>query len=336
MMPTYDRAILRVAGDAYNRILRVNQDRLNESLELHRDTMSLFHYTTSDGLRGIVEDNCLHASAAYFLNDFSEIEYGCGILDEVLADWQESHRSSLNPLCTRLVREMRNSFSSDVSKLKRSRSLYVACFCQTDNLLSQWRAYGQTGGYSIGFTVSATRINADFLPEPNAYTDELIQVDYNRDKQVAKCSLLLEALQPILDDVNLEHAMLELGSHPLFGFSQIRDVIEELFLNLIVGFKHEAFQEEQEWRIVVCPRKLRKQGTDDGGRTKARLHFRSLKGALVPYVRLAPAKGKLPIRSVRCGPSLDLKRGGISVEMLLEAQGFQDIPVSGSNIPVRL
>ena len=36
----------------------------------------LFHYTTVAGLQGIIENNCLHASAAYFLNDSSEIEYG--------------------------------------------------------------------------------------------------------------------------------------------------------------------------------------------------------------------------------------------------------------------
>ena len=104
-MQKYDRAALLAAQDAFNKLFRVRDGRLHSSLQLPSDTpMSLFHYTTSDGLRGIVEENCLRASAAYFLNDSSEIEYGCGILDEVFADWQESHRDSSNPLCSRLVR----------------------------------------------------------------------------------------------------------------------------------------------------------------------------------------------------------------------------------------
>jgi hypothetical protein len=28
---------------------------------------------------------------------------------------------------------------------------FVACFCENGNLLSQWRAYARTAGYSIGF-----------------------------------------------------------------------------------------------------------------------------------------------------------------------------------------
>jgi len=335
-MPTYDRSSLQVATAAFNKILQVSNARFWDNGGLQPATTTLFHYTTSDGLRGIIKENCLHASAVYFLNDFSEVEYGCGILDEVFADWQASHTNLPNSLYTRLIQELRELFHSDVSERKRRRSIYVASFCKTDNLLSQWRAYGQAGGYSIGFPVSARTINVSFRPEPNTYTAELIQVEYNRPTQVAKCTSLLDKLQSILDDGDLARAMLEVALHPGVGYADIRDVIEELFLDLIVGFKHEAFQEEQECRIVVCPRRLRKQGTDDGGRTRPPVYFRSSNGAIVPYVRLVPTKGSLPIQSIRCGPSLDRKRAGVSIEMLLEAEAFHDVAVYGSDIPVRL
>jgi hypothetical protein len=35
-----------------------------------------FHYTTAQGLKGIIDGKCLWATAASYLNDASEIEYG--------------------------------------------------------------------------------------------------------------------------------------------------------------------------------------------------------------------------------------------------------------------
>jgi hypothetical protein len=49
-------------------------------------TPFLYHYTSAKGLHGIIKDHCLHASAAYCMNDASEIEYGRGVLEEVLIE----------------------------------------------------------------------------------------------------------------------------------------------------------------------------------------------------------------------------------------------------------
>lgn len=104
----------------------------------------------------------------------------------------------------------------------------------------------------------------------------------------------------------------------------------------IVGFKQSAFQEEQEWRIVIRPRELLKGPYDDGGKTRPQLYFRAARGIVIPYVRLLPVEDRLPIRRIRFGPTLDPKRAHASVELLLEANGFRDVKVDGSEIPVRL
>ena len=40
----------------------------------------LYHYTTSEGLVGIVSTHSLWATEAAFLNDFSEFSYGEGVI----------------------------------------------------------------------------------------------------------------------------------------------------------------------------------------------------------------------------------------------------------------
>jgi|HubBroStandDraft_6_1064221.scaffolds.fasta_scaffold238558_2 hypothetical protein len=173
-------------------------------------------------------------------------------------------------------------------------------------------------------------------PEYHNYTAEWIKVEYDDAKQADRCRAILDVVSSILDDQETARALLNVDSHEVLGYSRCRTIVEELLLDEIVGFKKSAFQEEQEWRIVIRPRELLKQGADDGGKTQPRLFFRSSRGIVVPYVRLLAIEDRLPIRRIRFGPSLEPKRTKASVEALLEAHGFRDVEVDGSDIPVKL
>lgn len=141
----FDQADLRIASAAYNKLLKFSSERRFES----QAPLSalLFHYTTADGLRGIIQDNCLHATSAYFLNDSSEIRYGYGILDRAIQEWRMRNQEAADSLSGRLLEELKERSSRDVPRIHQARPIYLACFCESDNLLSQWRAYGQSGGY---------------------------------------------------------------------------------------------------------------------------------------------------------------------------------------------
>ena len=56
----------------------------------------LHHYTTIEGIQGILRDGCLHASAAYYLNDSSEIDYGCILFASVLQKWFDQNQAKLS------------------------------------------------------------------------------------------------------------------------------------------------------------------------------------------------------------------------------------------------
>lgn len=110
------------------------------SLEFGRGV--LYHYTTVNGLQGILETNRLWASAAYYLNDSSEVEYGSHLLHDELSVWRTANQN--NPcFAADVLQGLDEIFSSPLSRISRTSTIYVTCFCENGNLLSQWRAYGQ-------------------------------------------------------------------------------------------------------------------------------------------------------------------------------------------------
>jgi hypothetical protein len=77
----------------------------------------------------------------------------------------------------------RESFlSADRTSCKEyGEPIYLSCFCEDDNLLSQWRAYGTSGGYSLGFQFSFNDFISflGFKPEPSTYTAKWVKVEYD-------------------------------------------------------------------------------------------------------------------------------------------------------------
>jgi len=299
----------------------------------------LFHYTTVAGLQGIVEANCLHASAAYFLNDSSELEYGRMVLGGVLQQWEDNNPENRDDPSGELVRDLRLKIADEDGLEALIHSVYLACFCQRDNVLSQWRAYGQAGGYSIGFPVVNGSIH-NLVPESPSYTPLLTKVEYERENQAARC---LEILQLVLSVVDVPALQLlgrtvKIPSHQglTLAYDFVLNVAEEMLLDEILGFKDQAFQEEDEWRLIVRPRRFLLQGRDDGGKTPARTYFRPQRGIAVPFLKLVPLEGKLPISRIRSGPSIDRTRARASVQLLLRENKFAEVEFNGSDIPVHL
>ena len=336
LLGEYDKSAVELADSALNQVLKLHREVTAPKQRPPRGL--LYHYTTADGLKGIVEKNELWATSAYFLNDSAEITYGYGLLKKVLDDWLVKNPRPEESLTLGLARNLRNWFGEDLLKRNVIQPIYLACFCEDDNLLSQWRAYGQSGGYSLGFRYPADDFltGQGFKPEPNTYTSKWVKVEYDRDEQAKKCAAILDPVLAIFDDPDTTRAMVTVGDHPQVGYSKILSALIDMLLEEIVGFKNKAFDIEKEWRVVVRQRELTKQGTDDGGKTPLPVHFLISKGTLIPYVKLIPTDPakKLPIACVRTGPTLDKTTAGMAVSMMLVRNGFS-AGVQGSDISVR-
>jgi hypothetical protein len=177
------------------------------------------------------------------------------------------------------------------------------------------------------------------LPEPVNYTSKWARVEYNRTEQMSRCREVLEGTLPGLVDSKVGQAVFAQNPEGVLGVRMFLAVIAEMLLEEAVAFKDQAFEVEKEWRIVVRPRELHKQANDDGGKTPVPVYFRTSNGLIVPYVKMLPTKNhhtKLPIVSVRTGPTLDKNNAALSVNMLMQKNGYSGVAVTGSGITVRL
>ena len=105
----------------------------------------------------------------------------------------------------------------------------------------------------------------------------------------------------------------------------------------IVGrFKHGAFREERECRIVVgvMPESLRNELTDESGRSDRafkKIHYRKGKYKAIPYIRLFEDLGEvLPINRIVVGPCISRIANFETVKKLVETR---DIVVKASDTP---
>jgi Protein of unknown function (DUF2971) len=275
----------------------------------------LYHYTTSRGLLGIVEGDTLWATHIGYLNDASELLYACGIVREALEKRRDRETSALaRDFCDNAM----TSFN-----LAESLGIYVACFCEDGDLLSQWRGYADAGeGYSIG-------MRAQELTELGGYGFKFFfgKVEYRRPKQE-------EIVGAILDKtIGGLTTLAKTKKDAATAVTKCCKVFQQSIWFALVVFKDATFEMECEWRAIrlLTP-----------GEEATAVKLRALRGQLVPYIELdflgSPWRkgGKLPLACVYHGPTLNPELTKKSLKMLLSKSGHATADALGSRIPLRV
>jgi hypothetical protein len=256
---------------------------------------------------GILESGSLWATNSRFLNDPTEIEYAIGLfrhvgLDEI--DTRPAPRSFH-------AEAVRGWIANFLDYYQEDAKVYVACFCENGDLLSQWRGYGAAGGgYSLGFAAEHVPKLAVTLSTPPEFI--MRRVIYDATDQ--------EAL--IREHVRAECESGRGGED--FG---------RFFSESLNCFKDAAYHEEREWRAIQFGRA--------GGKDIRTSHFRVVNGRIIDYTKIdfraseGTYKGKLPICTVRYGPTLDPKRTERSLKILLGAHGYDPslVEIKSSAVP---
>lgn len=322
------------------------------SAKPERPSRSLFHYTTADGLVGILENQSLFATHSEFLNDSSECKSILAVLlPRVEAELREVvpllverrlfHPSILTDNGDEIYRqEAENMLQALPSAGNHTAPYFISSFCihepdtsaYTQGLLSQWRGYGR-GGFAIEFDEhTLDRLNVE-ENESRRYQGIITdQVTYqNHDDRVKNeyfsgfAGALLKNLFPKLSD------QLDAILGP-----KTTDDFARPFLSIAPFLKDPSFEEENEYRIVaLCNRPNIKDESDH--RSAKPIRFRTkASGQLVPYVALyEELKTKLPIKSIIIGPHPHQSSQQMALEILLEKAGFTDVAIRLSSIPFR-
>ncbi len=141
--------------------------------------------------------------------------------------------------------DRRSSFDEQLRAFKGRTDLpemYVACFTEASDLLSQWRGYASPSGYALGFSL-------DGLKEMAAKQHlEIGPVAYTH----------AQAEQLLRGPVSALLAKLQVGLNPTIeeDFRKIFDLFSHHFSAIYetcMLVKHPGFSEEREWRIYSKP-----------------------------------------------------------------------------------
>jgi hypothetical protein len=284
------------------------------------DVETLYHYTDVNGLMSILTKHDLWATNVFFMNDESEIRHSFDKVNAMLTNTElpMSLVGTPHTVADRVIKTITNNFAQYVN-------LYAVCFCESGDLLSQWRAYGANGGYAIGFDASQLR-------KLTSRRFALIKVSYDEEEQdLALAKLIRKWRDCFTDDAGNVH----------YSNSTLR-ALELMFAEIIsmvgLGFKNKGFSEEEEWRLVYRKSEI---VLDDG--INFPIDFRARNGNPVPYARISFNRDesandfRKPIQYVVMGRrNYSVVTGFALVKFLLSLGGWhQDIGIRQSAIPLR-
>ncbi|CAB3824290.1 hypothetical protein LMG26858_00354 [Achromobacter anxifer] len=251
-------------------------------------SLLLHHYTSGQGLLGILDSNSIWSTRIQYLNDSKEfshaIELARAAIHKRKTDRAEGRFSAL---CEALTDQLER-----LSGL----AIYVACFSEVEDSLSQWRGYCPPGfGYSIGFD-----------------GEQLRNIASAQGFQLRKC---------IYNDYEQRQAINQWVERTLSGASGSCPPSQEpgaflektagSFLQEFIEFapymKHNAFSAEREWRLVALI-----------SFDNARVKLRPGKSMLIPYV---PVNLELSLESkliwnIRIGPTPHIELAMNSASLL--------------------
>ncbi len=331
---------------------------------------TLYHYTSAQGLHGMLATGRVWGTNVSFLNDPSEMRYAARLIRNVMDEEAgqlkteqkaaEEHdallRSIIADYATFMSTHLPTWTESLLKTFEDKGDAYMSCFCTKGDLLSQWRGYGATGGgYALGFDARQISI-------PRSGGVRLLRVIYKpkdqkeivRDWVRAFFKLkesLVRTMREKLDTPGIGTLLRfrAMASSAFTGkvlaagrltedvpiikhlLQQGQQVFTRFLAECLICFKDPSYQEEQEWRVIQY------------GQNAPEIKFRPSGPRLVPYVELAltaPIDGeapRLPLKSITYGPTLEPAVTEKSLAMLLKHYQYEQpgIEIKKSGIPFR-
>jgi Protein of unknown function (DUF2971) len=312
---------------------------------------SVFHYTDSAGLLGILSSKSLFATDYRYLNDVSE---GSLIRDLILPILEDEIAEIMPRLAEKgLLRgfyethgarghrlQAEGFYKSLVNSLDATTPPFVLSFCwHTEKktikhgLLSQWRGYAGAAGFAIEFAedelVELIKVEGDTFAYPWMKSDYVRYKGYDDlfDPKVYR-GVAGELTRRMFEPRDVSEITGSMGPKEM-------DEVMVKFANTAPFLKHEGFQEEEEYRIIAGRVDKDKIGADSTRPVK-KIKFRSKEGLIVPYIKLFEGSPRdLPITSIIVGPHQFQDQQEAAVRMALKSTPFSKAQVRLSAIPFR-
>lgn len=257
---------------------------------------TLYHYTSAEGALGILGTGTVRASMIHYMNDARELRYALDLTEELIFDSASRSESYARELCSEFVAAVQLI------------AVYVFSLSPHKDQLSQWRAYGGSGGYAIG--LASERV----MQVAHASNATLVKCEYDVTRQRT-------LLAPLVHDM-LGHATVTQNDSVLGG---LYEAFAGRFVLAAATLKHPSFREEDEWRLVSG------LGVD-----RASVRYRTGRGLVVPYTEWSLRHaGLYPIETVVVGPTLPGPLASRSLHLLTVGSFGWPVKVEFSDSPLR-
>lgn len=273
---------------------------LVQELYMEKPQDALYHYTSLNGVMGIVESGSLQATDIRFFNDTAEMKHTADLLGALVM--QREAGGTSNP---RLFLQFREWLSH---RLTDGHMLYVACFTANGNLLSQWRSYCPTArGVSLGFDAMKVCASA------TSQSFQVAKCIYDSETQQKAAATVLDAIEYIAKKEG-ENTDLH-KRHPTQSFYDVFEEIETDLLLVAALLKHPSFHEEQEWRVV---------SSVTTNYVAAPIQYREGLSMLIPFMNFRlpeSSDGRLDLQHVFLGPTPNVSGSMTSLSRYLSKKG---------------
>lgn len=229
-----------------------------------------YHYTSIDGLYGIIENKCLHATHIDYLNDPSEEEYFNTTIKYYL-DKNEVANNTYSILYN-------NSYESTYDSYEK----YIISFSDHPDSLPMWNHYSKGNGYNLGFRIDniinrTKGLRNFYYHKIKIIYDETDQLDilskfFNKHgKAAVECNQLSIQMEEY-ENQNREDLYQSSSSEQselIISFMEDYSILKKMF-------KHPSYSNEREVRLIV---ELIEQYD--------MIHYRkSNHGLIIPFVKI--------------------------------------------------
>jgi hypothetical protein len=216
----------------------------------------LYHYTSTEGLLGIITSKKFFATDILSMRDQSEFRHGVDLARQVI---RELHGSERNSVTDSLLHAFEDNPTLGVGE---GFFLHAVCFCCKGDVLSQWQSFSTKGGFALGVDIHQLRKReaSGHLILAKMLYDEMLQREIV-EQVVKNGAAVFSQFETSLKQSRtcLNNFIFELGV---------------TLYNSISRFKHPCFSSEDEWRILIG---------DHASEAAKEVRFRAGERTVVPY-----------------------------------------------------
>lgn len=295
-----------------------------------------YHYTSPEGLKGIMETRTFFFTDSQFLNDFRE---KININDELGDFWvasKKKYEKEFSDLLRKIrVEEYEDSGFSYNFDHSDTKCRYFVFSLSTDNdSLTMWKYYAKNSsynGYCIGLFDAA--LTDEWIDRVSGVTVISSQVEYYSENKQRIIQKAVDRLYAIWKSYEISDLLNEKIQKEFISWLSV----EALF------FKDECFADERETRYVaIAPvDSLRDLQYTYKGRTYKMYDFRFVNGVLTPYIKMPFSDWNRDtcwaIDYIGIGPSAnaDQKEAGLRQFIRSLDYELETCFIAKSKIPVR-